>query len=131
MAKSPKVVKELTLEQVLWNCRVVLRNKCNKPDNRDAVLALIFLKFAGDKFEKRRKEIIAEKGNVPVFLEKPAFYLAANVFYLNEKSRWPYIVTNASDDSIAVILDQAMADIEDKNESLKGALPQRFFSTLG
>jgi type I restriction enzyme M protein len=131
MAKSPKAVKALTLEQVLWNCRVVLRNKCNKPDNRDAVLALIFLKFAGDKFEKRRNEIIAEKGKVPVFLEKPAFYLASNVFYLNETSRWPYIVKNASDDRIAVILDQAMADIEDKNESLKGALPQRFFSSLG
>jgi type I restriction enzyme M protein len=131
MAKSPKAAKELTLEQVLWNCRVVLRNKCNKPDNRDAVLALIFLKFAGDKFEKRRNEIIAEKGKVPVFLEKPAFYLASNVFYLNETSRWPYIVKNASDDRIAVILDQAMADIEDKNESLKGALPQRFFSSLG
>ncbi|GHV28999.1 type I restriction endonuclease subunit M [Spirochaetia bacterium] len=131
MPKStPKPAKELSLESVLWNCRVVLRNKCNKPTNRDAVLALIFLKFAGDKFEKRRQEIIAEEGDVPIFLEKPSFYLAANVFYLNETSRWSYIVKNASADKIAVMLDQAMADIEDKNESLKGALPQRFFSSL-
>ena len=134
MAKAKakaKKEKEVTLETIMWNCRVALRNKCSKSANRDAVLALVFLKFAGDKFEQRRQEIISENGENPVFLEKTSFYQAKNVFYLSEKSRWTYIVMNASRDDIAILLDQALADIEEKNSSLKGALPQRFFSSLG
>ena len=50
---------------------------------------------------------------------------------MSETSRWSYIVRNASSDEIAVILDKAMADIEEKNKSLKGALPQNFYATLG
>jgi len=58
MAKTKaKKEKEVTLETIMWNCRVVMRNKCGKSANRDAVLALGFLKFAGDKFEQRRQEI--------------------------------------------------------------------------
>jgi type I restriction enzyme M protein len=132
MAKTrAKKEKEVTLETIMWNCRVALRNKCGKAANRDAVLALVFLKFAGDKFERRRKEIIDENSENPIFLEKTSFYQAKNVFYLSEKSRWTYIVMNASRDDIAILLDQALADIEEKNSSLKGALPQRFFSSLG
>ena len=130
MAKT-REKKEVTLETIMWNCRVALRNKCSKAANRDAVLALVFLKFAGDKFEQRQKEIIDENGENPIFPEKTSFYQAKNIFYLSEKSRWTYIVMNASQDDTAILLDQALADIEEKNSSLKGALPQRFFSSLG
>lgn len=115
----------------MWNCRVIFRGKVSGENNRDAVMGLVFLKFAGDKFEKRRAEIQQEHGDVPAFLEKDSFYRAKNVFYLTETSRWSYIVKNASADDIAVILDKAMADIEDRNPPLKGALPQNFYSTLG
>ncbi|MFA5561603.1 MAG: class I SAM-dependent DNA methyltransferase [Eubacteriales bacterium] len=99
--------------------------------NRDAVMGLVFLKFAGDKFDKRRKEITKQYGDVPAFLEKKSFYLSENVFYLNETSRWSHIVTNASADDIAVIIDKAMKDIEDGNPPLTGTLPQNFYATLG
>ena len=85
----------------------------------------------GDKFENRRQEIIKENGDNKIFLEKVAFYQAKNVFYLSKTSRWTHIVMNASRDDIAILLDQALADIEEKNSSLKGALPQRFFSSFG
>ena len=130
-AKKPKV-QELSLESIMWNCRNALRGTVGGNEkNRDAVMGLVFLKFAGDKFEKRREELKKEHGDVPAFLEKDSFYRAKNVFYLNETSRWSYIVTNASADNIAVILDKAMADIEDRNPPLKGALPQNFYTTLG
>lgn len=131
MAKK-SIVQELSLESVLWNCRNALRGTVGGNEkNRDAVMGLVFLKFAGEKFEKRREAIKAQYGDVPAFLEKPSFYLSENVFYLNETSRWSYIVMNASSDEIAVILDKAMADIEDNNKSLKGALPQNFYAKLG
>lgn len=99
--------------------------------NRDAVIALVFLKFAGDKFEKRRAELIAQYGEIPAFLEKASFYNAVNVFYLKETARWSYIVKHASANDIAVIIDQAMADIEDSNPPLKGTLPLNLFASLG
>lgn len=126
-----KKEKEVTLEQVLWNCRVALRGFGSFEKNRDAVIGLAFLKFASDKFEKRRKEIIDEYGEVPVFLEKVSFYNSKNVYYLDEHCRWNFIVTHATDSDIAVKLDTAMKDIEDKNPPLKGALPQNIYASLG
>ena len=131
MAKATKKDKEITLETVLWNCRVALRGVGSMEKNRDAVIGLAFLKFAGDKFDKRRAELLAQYGDIPVFLEKPSFYNPVNVFYLKDTARWSYIVKNAGANDIAVILDQAMADIEEANPSLKGALLQNFYATLG
>lgn len=131
---------EVSLETVLWNCRVALRGVGTTERNRDAVIGLVFLKFAGDKFEKRRRELQEQYGDIPAFLEKASFYNAANVFYLKETARWSYIVKNASSNDISVIIDQAMMDIEDSNPSLKGALSTTdkdgnhvyaMFSTLG
>lgn len=131
MVKKTKKKEELSLETVLWNCRVALRGVGSTEKNRDAVIALVFLKFAGDKFEKRRAELIKQYGDIPAFLEKVSFYNAVNVFYLSETSRWSYIVKNASANDIAVIIDQAMADIEESNPPLKGTMPLNLFATLG
>ena len=132
MAKA-KTTKEkaVSLEDVLWECRVALRGVGSLDKNRNAVISLVFLKFAGDKFDKRRAEILAEHGNIPAFLEKKSFYNAKNVFYLKETSRWSYIKDNASKDDVAVIIDQAMADIEQDNPSLSGALQKNLFASLG
>lgn len=134
----------MTLENVLWNCRVALRGIGSTEKNRDAVIFLVFLKFAGDKFEKRYEELKQQygfnEGLFNVVKEKTSSYNAVNVFYLNETSRWSYIVAHAGDNDIAVILDTAMADIEKMNPSLQGALSSRdkdgnpvytFFATLG
>ena len=131
MAKATKKENSVSLETVLWNCRVALRGVGSTEKNRDAVIALVFLKFAGDKFEKRRKELISKYGEIPTFLEKASFYNAVNVFYLKETARWSYIVKHASANDIAVIIDQAMADIEDNNPPLKGTLPLNLFASLG
>jgi type I restriction enzyme M protein len=134
MAKSKAKAKttEQTLETIMMNCRNALRGTIGGNEkNRDAVLGLVFLKFAGVKFENRRAEIIEQFGDVPAFLEKKSFYLSENVFFLNETSRWSHIEINASANDIAVIIDTAMRDIEDGNPPLKGALPQNFYVTIG
>ena len=140
MAKTTKKEVQVSLETVLWNCRVALRGIGSTEKNRDAVIGLVFLKFAGDKFEKRRKELIEQYGDIPAFLEKVSFYNAVNVFYLKETARWSFIVKHAGDNDISVKLDTAMKDIEETNPSLRGALSSRdkdgnpnytFFATLG
>lgn len=131
MAKSKDKTEELSLESVLWNCRVSLRGFGSTERNRDAVIGLVFLKFAGDKFEKRRTQIEEEHPDLLMLREMPASYNAENVYYLNETSRWSYIVKNASSNDIAIKIDAAMKDIEEDNPSLKGALPQNLYATLG
>ena len=131
MARAAKKETAVSLETVLWNCRVALRGVGSTEKNRDAVIALVFLKFAGDKFEKRRAELFEQYGDIPAFLEKASFYNAVNVFYLKETARWSYIVKQASANDIAVIIDQAMADIEESNPPLKGTLPLNLFASIG
>lgn len=129
MAKEKE--KAVSLESVLWECRVALRGVGSLDKNRDAVISLVFLKFAGDKFKTEREKIKAQFGDNPAFLENPTFYNAENVFYLKETARWDYIVSHASQNDIAVIIDQAMSDIEADNPQLAGALSKNLFSTLG
>jgi type I restriction enzyme M protein len=130
MAKAKNGVVA-SLETVLWNCRVALRGVGSTEKNRDAVIALVFLKFAGDKFEKQRAELIKKHGENSNYLDKPPFYNADNVFYLIETARWSYIVKHASANDIAVIIDQAMADIEESNPDIRGTLPLNLFGALG
>ncbi len=130
--RKKKQESELSLEDILWKCRVALRGVGTTEKNRDAVISLVFLKFAGDKFEKRRQALLAEYKDVPAkILDQPSFYNAANVFYLNETSRWSYINDHATDNGIAAMLDQAMADIETSNPTLKGTLPSKLYTSLG
>ena len=69
MART-KTTKQ-TLETIMMNCRNALRGTISGNEKkRDAVLGLVFLKFAGYKFENHRAEIIEQNCDVPVFLEK-------------------------------------------------------------
>jgi type I restriction enzyme M protein len=92
------------------------------------VLALIFLKFTSDKFEERRQELIEE--GKQKYLEMPEFYNMKNVFFLAEVSRWSYIIANAKQNDISLKIDTALHTVEKNNVSLKGALPDNYFSRL-
>lgn len=127
MVKKKAEIREQKLETILFNIRNILRSSGKTDDKRDAIIGLIFIKFASDKFEAQRDKIKAEYGDVPAFLDDKSFYLADNVFYLESHTRWDYLVKNANENDIAVIIDTAMADIEKDNKSLQGALPSNFY----
>jgi len=59
------------------------------------------------------------------------FYTMQNVFYLPETSRWSYIQQQAKQGDIALKIDSALTAVEKSNASLKGALPDNYFSRLG
>ena len=125
--KEPKSKK--SFEQTLWDTADKLRGTVESSEYKHVVLSLIFLKFVSDRFEKRRAELVAEgKAN---YVDMVEFYTMQNVFYLPEDSRWSTIVKQAKQDDIAVRIDSALHAVEKSNPSLKGALPDNYFSRMG
>ena len=120
--------KQKTIEATLWTSANRLRGKIEPSEYKHVVLGLIFLKFISDKFEERRQELISEGKNE--FLEMVEFYTMKNVFYLSVESRWSYIINNSKQDDISLLIDSALHDIEKNNPSLKGALPDNYFSRI-
>lgn len=128
MAKVVKPKKEKSIEETLWDSANKLRGTVESSEYKHVVLGLIFLKFASDKFEERRKELIAD--NKVKFLEMKEFYNMSNIFYLPEEARWSFVIENAKQADIALKIDTALHTIEKNNPALKGALPDNYFSRL-
>jgi len=126
--KQRKVKQQKSIEETLWDSANKLRGTVEPSEYKHVVLGLIFLKFANDKFEERRKEIIAEGHDK--YLEMVDFYTQKNVFYLPEISRWDYLMENARQNDIALRIDTALFTLEKNNPSLKGALPDNYYSRL-
>ena len=129
MAKLTNGNKVKAIEETLWDSANKLRGSVEPAEYKHVVLGLIFLKFASDKFEEHRKKLIAE--GKEKYMDMPDFYGMANVFYLDETSRWSYIIKNSKQNDIALKIDTALHNIEKNNKALKGALPDNYFSRLG
>ncbi|WP_299014534.1 class I SAM-dependent DNA methyltransferase [uncultured Polaribacter sp.] len=128
MAKKATTKKQKSIEETLWDSANKLRGTVESSEYKHVVLSLIFLKFASDKFEERKQELIAE--GKEKYLEMAAFYNMKNVFFLPKISRWSYIIENAKQDDIALKIDTALHTVEKNNPALKGALPDNYFSRL-
>lgn len=126
MAK--KTTKQKSIEETLWASANKLRGTVESSEYKHVVLGLIFLKFTSDKFEERKQELISE--GKEKYSNMVEFYTMKNVFYLPEESRWSYIMENAKQTDIALKIDTALFTIEKNNPSLKGALPDNYFSRL-
>ena len=124
-----KQTKQVSIEETLWDSANKLRGSVESSEYKHVVLGLIFLKFASDKFLERRDELIAEgKGQ---YVDMVEFYTMRNVFYLPEISRWSYLIGESKQDDIAIKIDTALFTVEKNNPSLKGALPDNYYSRLG
>lgn len=129
--KAPAKKKAPTkgFEETLWDTANKLRGTVESSEYKHVVLSLIFLKFASDKFEARKQELINE--GKEKYTDQVEFYAMRNVFYLPEESRWSTIIKNSKQDDIAIKVDTALFTVEKHNKALKGALPDNYFSRLG
>jgi type I restriction enzyme M protein len=123
-----KQTKEKSMEETLWDSANKLRGSVEPSEYKHVVLGLIFLKFASDKFEERKAELIKE--GKEKYVDIVEFYTMKNVFYLPEISRWNHLVENAKQEDLALKIDTALATVEKNNPSLKGALPDNYYSRL-
>lgn len=73
MAKKATNKKEnLPMEEVLWKACDALRGSIEPSEYKHVVLSLIFLKYAGFHFDKRRREIIND--GLEDFVDSVEFY---------------------------------------------------------
>ena len=110
-----KIKQEKTMEAALWESANKLRGAVEPAEYKHVVLSLIFLKYANDKFEERRQELIDEGKSA--YLDIVEFYTMKSVFYLAPESRWSYIMEQSKQADIALKIDTALYTIE-KNTPL-------------
>ena len=130
-----KEKQQKSMESILWDSCNKLRGSVEPAEYKHVILSLIFLKYANDRFELQREKLISD--GKEQFLEMVPFYTKDNIFFVPEVSRWAYLKTppkeKAKDEeieSLAIKIDTALHEIELKNPSLKGALPDNYFSRL-
>ncbi|EAK5846968.1 SAM-dependent DNA methyltransferase [Campylobacter lari] len=115
--------KEVKLEDALWKSADKLRKNIDAAEYKHIVLGLIFLRYISDSFMQKYEELLKEQsqGADPEDIDE---YLADNIFFVPEKSRYTYLRDNAKDPKIGKMLDEAMDEIEKHNDTLKGVLPK-------
>ena len=106
------MVNKVSFEEKLWKSCNKLRGSVEPSEYKHVVLGLIFLKYAGDRFNQQLNKLLDEGREQ--FIDVPEFYGKDNVFYLPKISRWDYIMDNAKQDDISMKLDSAFREIEKK-----------------
>lgn len=110
------------IQSKLWAAADKLRGNISSSDYKYVVLGLIFLKYISDAFENQYQKALVENFDP----EDRDFYLADNVFWVPKEARWEYLVANAKQPTIGMLVDDAMDAVENDNPSLKGVLPKNY-----
>ena len=112
-------------EKQIWDAACVLWGHIPAADYRKVIVGLIFLRYIGNAFEKRCKELVAEGDG---FENDPDAYEEDNIFFVPEKARWLTIAAAAHTPEIGTVIDDAMRAIETDNKKLKNVLPKNYAS---
>ena len=121
--------KEKSMESILWSACDKLRGAVEPSEYKHVILSLIFLKYANDRFDIQREKLINE-GKPEFLLDNVAFYEQDNVFFVPKCARWDYLMSQSKKEGLAIKIDTALHEIELKNPSLSGALPDNYYSRL-
>jgi len=120
------------LETELWGAADNLRanSKLTAAEYKDPVLGLILLRYAQNKFEEAKKQIeenlpINPRTNKKREVTKDDF-LGAGAMYLQEKSKFDYLVNLPESTIIAEAVNNAMRLIETDYKDLEGILPKNY-----
>lgn len=131
-AKIKSDVKPLTeseklrkFEKDLWDvaCKLWTNTNLKPVDYKIPVLALIFLRFADQKFATVESSLSSKSSRRD---PSPDDYKAQGVVYLAPEARWDYLKSLAEGTDVGAAINKAMTLIEDHNEDLKGILPKTF-----
>ncbi len=139
MAKKKAAEKAINLDNILFNCRDILRKAPNSGsffEKRDLMLTLVFLRFIGEKYENGIENLRAqliEQGFDPddeniqaAFFEDATF--TDGTYNLPIEARWSTII-NTPAPEMNVALDTALVAIEENLKTLKGCFIKGTFTS--
>ena len=139
MAKKKNTENALNLENILFNCRDILRGARNSGsffEKRDMMLTLIFLRFIGEKYEDgvaKLRDTLVTQGLDPddeniraAFFEDASF--TDGTYNLPPDARWSTII-NTPAPSLNSALDNALKSIAQDSKDLKGCFVEGTFMT--
>lgn len=134
-----KVEKVINIDNILFNCRDILRAARNSGsffEKRDMMLTLVFLRFIGEKYEdgiEKLCQTLIEQGLDPedeniraAFFDDATF--TDGTYNLPIEARWSTII-NTPAPSLNVALDTALHSIAIGSEQLKGCFVEGTFTT--
>ena len=126
MAKDKKTSEKAEpIEKQLWKAADKLRKNIDAAEYKHIVLGLIFLKYISGAFEALYEKLKSDKGEYKgADPEDKDEYIAENVFFVPEKSRWSYLKSRAKLPGIGKDIDTAMEALEKENAPLKDVLPK-------
>lgn len=110
-------------EAELFKAADKLRKWIDAAEYKHIVLWLVFLKHISDTFSELYDKLNSDEYSDP---EDRDEYMAENVFFVPQISRWNSIHASAKLPEIGKIIDDAMNEIEKENKELKNVLPKVF-----
>ncbi|SHI74777.1 N-6 DNA Methylase [Anaerovibrio lipolyticus DSM 3074] len=139
MAKKKNKGKELNLDNILFNCRDILRAARNSGsffEKRDMMLTLVFLRFIGEKYDdgiqSLKEKLVAEgfdpedENIVAAFFDDATFI--DGTYNLPLEARWSTII-NTTAPKLNVTLDSALHSLATNSKDLKGCFVEGTFTT--
>lgn len=139
MAKKMATEKSLNIDNILFNCRDILRAARNSGsffEKRDMMLTLVFLRFIGERYDdgiEKLRQTLIEQGLDPdneniraAFFEDATF--TDGTYNLPVESRWSTII-NTPAPKLNVALDTALHSIATDSKQLKGCFIEGTFTT--
>ena len=140
MAKKKTAEKALNIDNILFNCRDILRAARNSGsffEKRDMMLTLVFLRFIGEKYEdgiEKLRQTLIEQGLDPedeniraAFFEDATF--TDGTYNLPPEARWSTTIINTPASGLNVALDTALHSIAMGSKDLKGCFIEGTFTT--
>ena len=131
--------KDINLDNILFNCRDILRAARNSGsffEKRDMMLTLVFLRFIGEKYEDgvaKLRQTLIEQGLDPddeniraAFFDDATF--TDGTYNLPPEARWSTII-NTTAPQLNVALDTALHSIATSSKELKGCFVEGTFTT--
>ena len=131
VAPTEKDTATETLEKRLWDAADQFRanSGLKAAEYSSPVLGLIFLRFAEARFAKQRAELEkagASGRRATSRVDDPTAYHAEGVLFLTPNARFDYLLQMPEGGKVGGAVNEAMADIEKHNPTLKGVLPRNY-----
>lgn len=112
---------DTSFEQKLFMAADKLRKNIDAAEYKHVVLGLVFLKYISESFEELHTKLLADEYSDA---EDRDEYIAENIFFVPQVSRWSNIHAKAKLPNVGQIIDEAMEAIEKENIDLKHVLPK-------